>query len=409
MRQVYLKPYYVLICIIFEHTSVAMAETKPEDFFKQKRTASEIKAEILPKYFRAWHTRMANLPGTTTTNQVYFIDVHAGTGYEAPDVPAAPIKILNQVHDLNATGEEINLELKLYFTDAPGVTDKLIKNVETLPYYPELIHQVVFLKEAAEQELLTDVLNQPNPALLFIDLFGNAFARQLAGQVMHRQGETDMLMLFNLSKVKAALLTEEVGGPWHLILGERLAQIKQSYQHEKSARKRDEFIITQLEAACQANYFYTYTFKIAQPDKGQTGYYLMLLSKAKAGYLTIKELLQPYSDYQEDSVPLQGANLKQQQPLLPGFFKYLNTYCLENLVEYLGANRSRFHYKTIVEIYEEHGIGTPYSKQNYLAAFEKLREQGIINVVDTSNRKVKFITESAVIFYKLHGYSKVRS
>ncbi len=152
--------------------------------------------------------------------------------------------------------------------------------------------------------------------------------------------------------------------------------------------------------------FYPFTFNILAPGKNLASQYLVLFTQSLPVYLGIKGLMQAYSEYQEDGVPLFQVTNKPPVPLLPGFFQYLSKYTLDNLTEELARSRSQFHYKTLQAIYEEHSVGTNYIKSNYRQALEKLRADGVLYPVDAQNKKVKAFTNTSVIFYNLHRSKK---
>jgi hypothetical protein len=155
-------------------------------------------------------------------------------------------------------------------------------------------------------------------------------------------------------------------------------------------------------SALESKGFAVLSFKINTPPKGQAGFYVFIASKRPAIYLKAKEFLFPYSECQEDGVPLWGVNLQYVAPSIPGFSKYLTPYCQENLMEELARHKSDFHFKTVQEIYAQHSPGKPYILANYLEALAALQADGYINYMNKQHKQVKTISATTIIFYRLH-------
>lgn len=371
-----------------------MAVAAPNDFFKQKRTVSEIKSEILLPCFTAWYTFYLNQTSSLASS-LQFIDLVAGPG--CPE-DCSPASILQTIYTNTESTPELNESLKTYFyCPAKGGTDKLKVELENLEIYPVLVNPPVFLQEVSAE----DIFASQSPALLATDPFGTAYTQELLVKAL-QNSNTDVWLLFTINKLKAALTSGKEEGWLPGIFGNRWAALKTYFQEETNARKREQVSIEALENALKDQNYYSATLRINLPDKDQLSHYLVVASKVKPLYYQLREIVETYSDYQPDGVPLFRVNQKPQPAALPGFFRYLHPYCIENLVEELGKSRHRFHYRTIREIYEDHAMGTPYRKANYLRAFEMLKNQGQVNLVDEKNKQVKKPDETAIVFYKLH-------
>lgn len=372
----------------------------PLDFFKVKRSASEIKSEILEAFFPAWCALFQNQTDPPADILLY-VDLIAGPAFHPDQTLAGPGRVLEQIYQSRGQALDLNAVVRTFFLDpAKSVVEALPAELAQLPYLDQLTHPPVVLREPAEQEVLAALLNQPRPALVIIDPFSYPYAQDLFGQVVGQEW-VDVLLVFTYPKMRTAVLAAGKGKlPW---LGPRLAELQGYFRRESSARKKEQFALQTVESRLQEHSQYTCTFKINLPHKDQTSHYLLWATNRQPAYLALKERLAVYSDWQEDGVPLFTANQPPQPPLLPGFFQYLSKYTLENLREELRTNRRQFHYRTIRDVYEEHSVGTHYVKANYLRAFAALRDQGHLRLVDAKNKQVKAVTENAVVFYQLHG------
>ncbi|KAA5548654.1 three-Cys-motif partner protein TcmP [Adhaeribacter rhizoryzae] len=379
-----------------------MTAAEPDIFFKQKRTTSEIKDSILPAYFKTWYNIQVNGPGSQSVKSLLFIDGNAGEGVTPAGQPAAPLNILENIQ----AADDAPPLVKTFFINPTGAfADKLTANLAQLPFYPELPEAPVVLTEAAFQEQIENISTNNQPALIFLDPSRQGLTRQFLLRAQ-QSSETDVLLVANFNKIYQALLSPEPGSWENTFWGNRLSEVINISRHEPSARKREVLFMQALAAILQEAGFYIFRFNILAPGKNSASQYLMLLTKSLPGYLGMKEMMQAYSDYQEDGVPLFAATNKPPVPLLPGFFRYLSNYTLDNLVAALAQSRSQFHYKTLQAIYEEHSIGTNYIKANYQQALEKLQADGVLYPVNAQNKKVKAITDTSVIFYNLHRSKK---
>lgn len=141
----------------------------------------------------------------------------------------------------------------------------------------------------------------------------------------------------------------------------------------------------------------TFKFRINFPHKKQTSHYLIFVSKVDLAYTRIKEIMMKYSDYQEDGVPLFGANLKQTQTSL---FHDHYKYSIVNLAADLAKKAHLFNNKTLEVIYEKHNVGTNYIKDNYKVAYEKLKLQNKVEFLNAkTGHVVNKITYTCVIRY----------
>ncbi|QNF31742.1 hypothetical protein HUW51_03020 [Adhaeribacter swui] len=371
-----------------------MPVTETNSFFKQKRTAAEIKSEILLSCFNTWYSFYLQQPNLKIYNLQY-LDLLAGAG-NPEDV--SPATILQTVVNAHETLPELNESLQTYFyAAAKGASDKLKLDLEDQPFFAALKNLPIHLPEAEATFTFSDT----TATLLAADPFGAAYAQELLLKALNG-AHTDLWLLFNLNKLKAATTPGKEKSLFAELFGARWEPLKQMLQQETNLRKREQKSVEALENALRDQNYNCATLRINLPGKDQLQYYLMVASKNKPLYFQFREILEQHSDYQADGVPLFQVNQKPQPVELPEFFRYLHPYCQENLVEELANSRSRFHYSTIQEIYEEHVIGTPYRKLNYLQAFDNLKNQGLINLVDEKNKQVKKLDENAIVFYKLH-------
>ncbi|MDB5261429.1 MAG: hypothetical protein JWQ14_710 [Adhaeribacter sp.] len=379
-----------------------MAAAEPDNFFTQKRTIGEIKDKILPQYFKIWCESYLKEAVSPSDQPLDFFDLQAGEGFTPEGQPTSPITILNSMYQPAAFEGDGQQQVNICFTDSSDkVVEKLKINLEQLPYYPALSPLPVVSTQSALLELWAGSEAGQRPTLLFLNPASQALSRQILMQALP-QAQTDILMIFSVNKMRSALLPDDAADAMNGFWGERWEEIQQINRTENNIQRKELRFMQALEGVFRENGFNIFKFNIKATGKNAASQYLFLATKSIENYLGMKEIMQAYSQYQEDGVPLFEASSKALAPLLPGFFSYLHPFCIANLAEDLAGSKSRFHYKTLQAIYEEHSIGTNYIKANYKVALEKLHAQGYLYPVDAQNKKVKAITDTSVIFYNLH-------
>ena len=374
-----------------------MSTVDTNEFFKIQRSTSAIKFEILNEFFKAWCSAMLLGQRYKSNHVLAFIDLYAGEGKPEDGKPATPVKILNSI--FGATDKfNLNKVVRTFFNDEKkAIAAKLKENLQHLPYYEELVHRPVMLHEEANFSLLAKLLGNDTPTLLYLDPFGYPFSQQLLLQSIRRWG-LDIFMLFTPARMRAAM---QGGTDDELITDifgeERLAKIKEFSERYQDAGQREDFIVDRFEDIFREKDYKTFRFKISLPKKNQTSHYLFFVSKHDTAYMKMKELMLMYSDYQEDGVPLFGANIKHQLSL----FQEQYRYSIKNLIADLGGKASYYHNLPLDSIYRHHNIGTSYIRGNYQEAFEQLRKDGVVEAINPVSRQpMRKVSFTSIISYK---------
>ncbi|WP_439882625.1 three-Cys-motif partner protein TcmP [Pontibacter sp. MBLB2868] len=374
-----------------------MSSVDTNEFFKEQRDTSDIKAEILNEFFKAWCTSMLQGQRYKSEHTLAYVDLFAGEGNYEDGKPATPVKILNNI--FGATDKyNLNKIVRTFFTDEkPAVAAKLKQNLESLPYYDNLVHKPVILNEELNFTMLAKVLGNNAPALLYTDPFGYDFAQQMLLQSVRRWG-MDLFMIFTPAKMRAAFQAVSEGSLlWDIFGANRITKIREFNERYQDASQREDFIVDNFEDIFKEKEYKTFRFKISLPKKNQTSHYLFFASKTDNAYMKMKELMLMYSDYQEDGVPLFGANIKHQLSL----FQEQYRYSIKNLIAELASKTGYYHNLPLDSIYRHHNIGTNYIRGNYQEAFEELRKEGVVEAINPVSRKpMRKVAFTSIIAYK---------
>ncbi|TXK47928.1 hypothetical protein FVR03_08655 [Pontibacter qinzhouensis] len=346
-----------------------MAAPAPQEFFRVQRSISEIKTEMLSQFFQVWY-RLQTQPGA-----LLYADLLAGQA-------GAEEETLLQ-HELSYLPQALLKDPQkplLVFCGAPAKPDRKAKQQQESQAAEVPITQApLLLQQPENQLLLTEQLAQLRQALVVADPFATPFGQELLLQCTQLQ-HPDLLLLLDPKKLRATVSGKKTTEATEQLFGESLNSIRSFCKRERNAQNQEAFIVAGLEKMLQTKGFQTLHFRADAPAKDQTTCYLLFATASLPVYRAFKEKLLPYSEIQADRVPVFGANLKQLQQL--ALFPEQLRYSVQKLAEDLVGKASQYNYKSIEKIAEDHHPGTHYIKDNYRQAFELLRDQGLIEMLN---------------------------
>jgi hypothetical protein len=369
--------------------------TAPSDFFQTERTASEIKSELLPRIFEIFVTSL--LLGNTSKTEVPLLCMDLLAGLDDSEQAPAAVQWLQQVYRGNNTRLDLNqaTQTVLYATDKAalaGVREKVVH----VPFYKDIVHPPVILLEADDEASMCQALEEGQPAYAFLDPVQEGFSQQVLLHLMQTE-RAGLFLLFNPKDLGSALKKAKSDSMLAKIFGEKLEGIQAFNKHTRNSGRREAYLLDSFEETFQSKGVYTLLFKINLPDKKQVSYYIMIAAKSAPAYIKLKELLEGYSDYQEDGVPLFGANLQKQQTAL---FHEHYKYSIASLVQELSLLNADYTNKTVKHVYEKNSIGTHYTLDNYRLAFEKLMRLGRVKFINPkTGQPISKLTPTSLVRY----------
>ncbi|RAU83989.1 three-Cys-motif partner protein TcmP [Pontibacter arcticus] len=369
-----------------------MADIKPNDFFKKERSLSAIKTEILSQYFVVWCKVILSNQRERLSPAILYFDLSAGQG------PAALFKILDTIFRSSGTNFDLNKAVQVIFHDPAETTlAELEESINNLPYYDALVHKPIRFPAAENEELLPEQIGTGLPALAFLNPFQDVVAQEFILGLGQRWN-ADLVMLFDFESINAAVKTKKPSPQLQELFSEKLTDIKAYYKTVRDAAKREAFALATFKTVFAAKGYTLFEFRINAFDKKQTNQYLLLAVKTDAAYTSLKELMLGYTEFQEDAVPLFGANLQQNQM---GLFQEYYMYSVVNLVDTILQKASVYNNKTLQSIYEKDNVGTNYSRDNYKVAYQILKQQGkVIFVNPKTGQTISALTYTSIIRYK---------
>ena len=341
---------------------------KPDPFFDVPHPASITKARIVAKYFVAWAGIMAH-----QHDKIAYLDLFSGPGAYADGTPSTPLLVMGAA----AAKPLIASRLVSIFNDVnEDSAQKLEHALASVPGIDKLTYDPKIMNADVSDEVITELedLQKMVPSLSFIDPYGyRGLTLNLIGRVVRDWG-CEVIFFFNYQRINAAISNPEVRKHMEaLFTAERLAEL----QTELASAKKDDrpdVIFQHLGGRLEelgGTYQRPFLFRLSN---GRLLRSLMFVSKSPLGYDIMKGVMANeglkdpdgvstftfYVDGGGLALPLDGAATPYQVLLdeLPSQF----------------AGRTL----TRKEVFEEHNVGTPYVKANYLKALIELEENGAI-------------------------------
>lgn len=366
-----------------------MLSAEFNSFFKDQSNFPRAKQEILGKYFKSWcEIRLTYLKAEAREKALVYVDLQTDADAVWEEVYSEMAKSANLQEALNT------------FAYVPEAATGTARHADSTgePIIPYSLNHPLSLNEEINRVLLAELLEAGCPSLFFVDPFSAAYAQEVL-LAASRYQNADLLLLLRADKIVKAVTAKKVSPPLATFFGNLLEGMSQFCKKEKNTVRRQEYVVEQFVRVLQEKAYIPLQFSVNPPGEDKAAFYLLFFSRDKAAYRTYKNLLLAYSDYQQDGVPAFVANRVLQQQL--SLFPRRQKYSIPNLAEDLARQATRYKYKSIEKIFEEHHIGTPYVRENYLAAFEQLREQGKIEILNAKTlQAIRRATFASIVKFK---------
>ena len=350
-----------------------MSDTVPNVFFREQRSFAAIKQELLVSYFEAWCRIRLATRAIGSEEPLVVVDLNAVAGQEQLAQQSEDFEVLRNL--LRSTGKRQGLQESVqFFLHDPvkaGIAE-ISRQLEQQTAYEALVHKPLYLHEAANRPLLEEALAAGSPSFMFLNPFSYGYAQEMLLNACNTW-RTDLLMLFCPDSIRKAITGKKVSLPLTELFGNRLPLISAFCRKEKDNVRRTAFILQHLHCLLREKGLFTLLYRINLPDSDTASHFLLFCSPDTAAYNCFKHLMLPYSAYQQDGVPLFVSDQGPQHQL--ALFPSRPKYTVEHLVEDLATGAAQFRFKSIEKICDLHSHNTPYIRENYLAAFEHLRDQ----------------------------------
>ena len=365
-------------------------ETRLADqFFDERLDQSEVKAEIIQKYFYAW----ANVVTPTAKqggNKIGYIDLYAGPGRYKDGAASTPLLILQHAikHPI------LSQMLVTFFNDVDkDYSATLQTEIDKLPGLAALKYkpQVQCNEVGADAE---KYFNETRliPSFSFVDPFGyKGLSLKIVNGVIKDWG-CDCVFFFNHGRINAGISNPKVEPHMDALFGpERASKLRETLP-KKNPALRESLVLEEMSQAIKdmgGKFVLPFRFKRGQ----RTSHYLIFVSKNFRGYEIMKDIMAKASSTEDQGVA--SFTYSPADASMPLLFSLAQP--LQKLKEGLP---SAFSGKTLTmrEIYEKHSVDTPYIAKNYKQALRELEEDKIITTNPSKRRKGTFADNVLVTF-----------
>jgi three-Cys-motif partner protein len=191
-----------------------------KDFFAAQTQGSEVKTEIVRKYFGAWAGVMVNNARKKGFTKIGYADLFAGRGRYRDGSKSTPILILESAIRDQAVREML---VCLFNDSDPEKATALEKEIQQIPginlltHPPRVISSEVNDALAEQFERISTI-----PTLYFLDPWGYKHISLRLIKAVLRPAGCDCIFFFNYNRVNAALSNPEMDQNMNSFFGKRL-------------------------------------------------------------------------------------------------------------------------------------------------------------------------------------------
>lgn len=370
-----------------------------QTFFDETTEQSQVKAEIVEKYFYAW---MRIITATQDRNRkryghrenrVGYVDLFAGPGRYKSGADSTPLRVLRKALEKPELAER----LLTIFNDkderhARSLEEAIqgLPGVERLRHKPQIWNEEVGDNIARQFESINTI-----PILAFIDPWGyKGLTLRLVNFFLKDWG-CDCIFFFNYGRINAGLSNPMVREHMCALFGEERADALRDQLEPLSSADREATIVNELGTALKEyGHRYVLPFCFKNESGRRTTHHLILVTKHFKGYEVMKEIMAKSSSEANQGVPsfTYLPPTANQQRLLFELSRPLDDLNGQLLVAFAGRTLS------MREIYEEHSVNRPFLARNYKVVLSTMLEERLIRVDRPPKRKGTFADGIRVTF-----------
>lgn len=364
-------------------------------FFEESLEQSQVKTEIVEKYFDAWAgiITAAQDQHPQYAKRIAYVDLFAGPGRYKDGAISTPLRVLQKAIEnpvyrerlitiFNDKDDDMVRSLEEEIAKLPGI--------ERLKYPPKVNNEEVGEEIAREFESFKKV-----PTLAFIDPWGyRGLSLDLVNAFLNDWG-CDCIFFFNYSRINAGLSNPMVQEHMAALFGEERAARLRDQLEPMRPHEREATIVNGLAVALKEHghrYVLPFTFK--RPSGRRTTHHLILVTKHFRGYEVMKDIMAKCSSQADQGVPSFEflPPTAREQSLLFELTRPLDDLREMLLEEFAGRTIS------MRQIYEGHSVDRPYVAKNYKEVLWSLYDQKMIGVDREPKRKKTFADHIQVTF-----------
>ncbi len=358
--------------------------TSGEDFFEERREQSNVKTEIVRKYFIAWANVV--LPSIESRDgKLGYIDLFSGPGIYEDGSKSTPIIVIEEAINHPKLGIKLQKRLVTLFNDAnPTFASELQIAIDKIPGIERLRNKPIVMNNLVGDEAVK-IFKEINfiPSLFFIDPWGyKGFSLSLLESVLKDWG-CDCISFFNYNRINMGLNNPAFKNNINAIFGKKRAAKLRENVLKLNPLDRELTVIEELGLAINElgfPYILPFCFKGIKGKK--TSHYLIFISKHYRGYEIMKNIMAKCSPEIDQGVPsFQYCSATNKQQFLFLFNRPLDDLEQMLLDEFKGQSLS------MGEIFRRHNIGKPFIEKNYRDVLIQMEQRGRITANPPLDRR----------------------
>ena len=343
-----------------------------------------IKTKLVTKYFGAWTNVM--MPRLTRPGErLAYIDLFAGPGRFEDGNPSTPLWILN--HAINKPG--LCQRLVTTFNDKkPEFAEQLQTEIDALPGIEKLTYKPQ-VSNAAVGSQLVDMLRGLSlvPTLFFIDPWGyKGLSLDLIGQAIKSWG-CDCIFFFNYNRINSGLNNPYVAELMTDLFGAtRLEQLRAKVAGRSSDERQTIIIDILTNALGEVGGRYVLPFEFESEHGKRPSHYIIFVSKEFRGYHIMKEVMAGLSS--DDGEVKSFEYVRMKSPQMQLFAELGRTHSIAALKDLLAITCAGMTH-SVLRVYENNTVGTPYTLKNVKDAIIALESEGRVSVDKPAAKRMR--------------------
>jgi three-Cys-motif partner protein len=364
-----------------------------EDFFRESRDQSKVKAKIVAKYFRAWATVIMSTM-RNRTGRLAYVDLFAGPGQYLDGTPSTPVIVIQ------AAVKDPGLARRLvtFFNDNDIENVRSLREaIRRIPEVKNLRHEPRVENEDVGQKIVQEFQGMnPIPTLLFVDPWGyKGLSLVLVNSVVQNWG-CDCIFFFNYNRINPGVSNDAVREHMNALFGEDGTELIRQQSIGMEPHERESLIIERLSSSLKemgARYVLPFTFKNEYGTR--TSHHLIFISKNFKGYEIMKDIMAKESSDQVQGVPsFVYSPASKNNPFLFELSRPLDDLEEMLLTEFAGQRLS------MLQIYKKHSVDRRYTKSNYKNILTTMEAAGEIKAEPPSAKRRKgTFGDSVMVFF----------
>jgi three-Cys-motif partner protein len=347
-----------------------------DPFFDEQEEQSQIKAEIVTKYFLVWANIIIGAQKKyKRENRVAYVDLFAGPGRYRDGSLSTPMMILENA----IKNPDLCERLVAVFNDQDGAkSDSLRQAIAALPGIEKLKHQPqVYAGEVGDNLVQSFATRKLVPTFLFVDPFGyKGLSLKLVNSVLKDWG-CDCVFFFNYNRISMGISNAIVQAHMEALFGEdRAVSLRRRFEtNDLSPMDRETFIIEEMTIALrEMGGEHVIPFRFRNAAGTRTTHHLFFVSKAFLGFERMRQIMH---DQSQKELGVAKFEYNPADARCPSLFAMLRP--LEELEELLLTDCSG---KTLTfkALYESHSIRKPYVVKNYREVLCRMEQEGKVTM-----------------------------